>query len=106
MSDDWQEQRGRRAMEAVESYIAGGGPWLYLTVIDHLRETGEARSSVEIEDHFKRNLGIEGVTLACEYLADQKIIGKVSIATHLTKKSNLAVQQLAFVHTEKARNAF
>ena len=79
---------------------------LFRPVIDHLRETGEARSCIEIEDHFRRNLGIEGVTLACEYLADQKIIGKVSISTHLTKKSNIEIQQLAFVHMEKGRNAF
>jgi len=93
------------ALEAVENYIAGRASSLFRPVIDHLRETGEARSCIEIEDHFKRNFGIEGVTLACEYLADQKIIGKVSIATHLTKKSKIAVQQLAFVYMEKTRNA-
>jgi predicted nucleotidyltransferase len=93
------------ALEAVENYIAGRASSLFRPVIDHLRETGEARSCIEIEDHFKRNFGIEGVTLACEYLADQKVIGKVSIATHLTKKSNIAVQQLAFVYMEKTRNA-
>src|SRR5437868_2203091 len=82
---------------------------LFRPVLDHLRETREARSCIEIDDHFKRNFGIEGVTLACEYRADQKIIGKVSIGTHLTKKSNIEVQGLAFVHfvhREKARNAF
>jgi len=93
------------ALEAVENYIAGRASSLFRPVIDHLRETGEARSCIEIEDHFKRNFGIESVTLACEYLADQKVIGKVSIATHLTKKSNIAVQQLAFVYMEKTRNA-
>ena len=40
-------------------------------MIEHLREVGEARSATEIEDHFQRNFGIEGVTGACEYLADQ-----------------------------------
>lgn len=93
------------ALETAESYIGGRASSLFRLVIDHLRETGEARSSTEIEDHFKRNLGIGGVTLACEYLADQKIIGKVSISTHLTRKSNIAVQQLAFVHMEKTGNA-
>ena len=93
------------ALEAVENYIAGRASSLFRPVIDHLRETGEARSCIEIEDHFKRNFGIESVTLACEYLADQKVIGKVSIATHLTKKSNIAVQQLALVYMEKTRNA-
>ena len=94
------------ALEAVENYIARRASSLFRPVIDHLRETGEARSCSEIEDHFKRNFGIEGVTLGCEYLADQNLIGKVSIAAHLTKKSNIEVQQLAFVHMEKARNAF
>jgi predicted nucleotidyltransferase len=94
------------ALEAVESYMAGRAKSLFRPAIDHLQETGEARSCIEIEDHFKRNLGIEGVTLACEYLADQKIIGKVSISAHLTKKSNIEVQQLAFVHLEKGRHAF
>jgi uncharacterized protein len=94
------------ALEAIESYVSGRAPTLFRAVLDHLRETGEARSCIEIEDHFKRNRGIEGATLACEYLADQQLIGKVSIAAHLTKKSNIAVEQLAFVHMEKARNAF
>jgi predicted nucleotidyltransferase len=94
------------ALEAVEDYMAGRAKSLFRPVIDHLRETGEARSCIEIEDHFKRNLGVEGVTLACEYLAGQKIIGKVSISAHLTKKSNIEVQQLAFVHLEKGRHAF
>src|SRR5437016_203724 len=94
------------ALEAIETTMAGRSASLFRPVIDHLRDIGEARSCTEIEDHFKRNFGTEGVTLACEYLADQGIIGKVSIGTHLTRKSNIEVQQLAFVHMEKARNAF
>ena len=59
---------------------------------------GEARSTTEIEDHFKRNFGIEGVTTACEYLADRGLIGKVSTPVQLTKLSNVQVEELAFVH--------
>jgi predicted nucleotidyltransferase len=94
------------ALETIETYMAGRSSSLFQPVVDHLRDAGEARSCSEIEDHFKRNFGIDGVTLACEYLADQKIIGKVSIGAHLTKKSNIEVQELAFVHLQKARNAF
>jgi hypothetical protein len=92
------------ALDAVEGYLAMRAHSLFRPVIDHLRDAGEARSCSEIDDHFKRNFGIEGVTLACEYLADQKIIGKVSIAAHLTKKSNIEVQQLSFAYLEKARH--
>jgi predicted nucleotidyltransferase len=86
------------ALQAADSYIAERAPALFAAVIQHLREVGEARSCREIEHHFKKNLDVSGVTLACEYLADQKLIGKASIAVRLTKKSNVDVQELAFFH--------
>jgi hypothetical protein len=36
------------------------------------------------------------VTTACEYLADQGLIGKASVPVRLTKKSSIDVQELAF----------
>ncbi len=72
-------------------------------MIDHLREVGEARSATEIDDHFKRNFGIEGVTGACEYLADQGLIGKAPLPVRLTKTSNVEVQELAFFYCERRR---
>jgi predicted nucleotidyltransferase len=84
------------ALEAAEAYVAGRAPALFAPLVDYLHEAGEARSSGEIEDHFKRNFNVEGVTTACEYLADQGLIGKASTPVRLTKKSNLEVQELAF----------
>lgn len=87
------------ALETVDTYIAERAASLFALVIDHLREAGEARSCTEIEDHFKRNFNIECVTTACEYLADQGLIGKASTPVRLTKKSNVEVQELAFFYT-------
>ena len=75
-------------------------------MIDHLREVGEARSCTEIEAHFKRNFDVCGVTTACEYLADQGLIGKAAVPVRLTKKSNVDVQELAFFYTEGPRDEF
>lgn len=88
------------ALDAVDAYVAERAPKLFAAIIDHLREVGEARSSTEIEDHFKRNFNVEHVTTACEYLADQGLIGKASTPVRLTKKSNVTVQELAFFYTE------
>jgi predicted nucleotidyltransferase len=88
------------ALEAAEGYLAGEAPTLFAPVIDYLREAGEARSSSEIEDHFKRNLNVECVVTACEYLADQGLVGKASTPARLTKKSNIQVQELAFFSHE------
>ena len=89
------------ALEAIDRYVAERAAKLFALVIEHLREVGEARSCAEIEDHFKRNFDVEGVTTACEYLADQGLIGKASTPIQLTKKSNVEVQELAFFYLEE-----
>ena len=47
-----------------------------------------------------------GVTTACEYLADQGLIGKASTPVQLTKKSNVEVQELAFFYLEERPDGF
>jgi hypothetical protein len=90
------------ALAAIDRYIIERARTLFGLVIEHLRDVGEARSATEIEDHFRRNFGVEGVTGACEYLADQGLIGKVPLAVRLTKKSNVDGEELAFFYTTKA----
>ena len=91
------------AITAVDEYLAARVTQLFGPVLDYLREVGEARSATEIDDHFKRNFGIEGVSGACEYLADQGLIAKVSLPVRLTRKSNVDVQELAFFDNNAAR---
>jgi hypothetical protein len=84
------------ALDAVDRYIADREASLFAPVIDYLRDAGEARSATEIDAHFTRNLDVQCVGAACEYLAERGIIGKVSTPVHLTKKSHVQVQELAF----------
>ena len=84
------------ALAAIDAYMAERAPVLFGTVLEYLREAGEARSATEIDSHFKRNFGVGDVTTACEYLADQGLIGKASTPMRLTKRSNVSVQELAF----------
>jgi uncharacterized protein len=50
---------------------------------------------------------VGGVATACEYLADQGLIGQASMPARLTKKSNVEVQELAFFYigSRQATNA-
>jgi hypothetical protein len=86
------------ALNAIDAYLAGCAATLFRPVLEHLREVGEARSATEIEAHFERNFNLEGVTTACEYLADQGLIAKASVPVQLTRRSNIQVEELAFVH--------
>ena len=49
---------------------------------------------------------VVGVTTACEYLADRGLIGKAAVPAHLTIRSNVDVQELAFFHLEEPPDAF
>ena len=86
----------RAALDAVERYVAERATVLFGLVLDHLREVGEARSCREIESHFTRHFDVAGVTTACEYLADQGLLGKAATPVRVTRTSNVAVQELAF----------
>jgi len=92
-------QRVQAALDAADGYLALHTPRLFAPVVEYLREAGEARSCKEIEDHFKKNAGLDGALTACEYLADRGLIGKASIATRLTRRSTVDVQELAFFFT-------
>jgi uncharacterized protein len=85
-------------LDAVDRYLAVRAPSLFAPVVAYLRDAGEARSATEIDHHFTRHFDIAHVTTACEYLADQGLIGKVSLPVRLTKKSSIDVQELAFVY--------
>jgi len=94
------------ALDAVDDYMARRAAELFAPVIDHLREAGEARSCTEIEDYFQRNYNLSGMTTACEYLADQGLIGKASTPVRLTKKSNVEVQELAFFYAGEPSDGY
>jgi hypothetical protein len=89
------------ALQAIDAYMLDRAPTIFGPVIEHLRDVGEVRSCREIEDHFTRHFDLSGVTLACEYLSDQGLVGKASAPIRLTKRSNLDVQELAFYYVER-----
>jgi hypothetical protein len=93
------------AQDAIDGYVASRAANLFEPVLDYLAEAGDVRTASEIELHFERDAGVSGVMTACEYLADQGLIGKASAPVHLTKKSNIQVQELAFVHVGGAGGA-
>ena len=94
------------ALDAIDAYMAERAPALFRLILDYLREAGEARSATEIETWFKRNYNLEGVTVACEYLADRGLITKASTPVQITRRSNVVLEELAFAYTEADGDEF
>jgi hypothetical protein len=84
------------ALSAVDRFVADRARKIFAPVLEYLRDAGEARSASEIDAHFVKHFGIEGVMTACEYLADQGLIGKAATPVRATKKSTVSLQELAF----------
>jgi hypothetical protein len=94
------------ALSAIDEYLRKRATTVFAPIIEYLTEAGEARSVSEIEHYFQRNLGIEGVTGACEYLADEGLIGKAPLPARLTKRSNIEVSETAFFCGTNVANAW
>jgi predicted nucleotidyltransferase len=84
------------ALETAEAYVDTRAATLFAPLIEYLRDARDVRSTSEIEDHFRRTHGVQGAAVACEYLADQGLLGKASAPARLTRRSNVDVQELAF----------
>lgn len=84
------------ALDAADEYLQHCTAEFGRPIIAWLEAAGEARSCTEIDAHFARTLGVEGVSATCEYLADQGTLGRASVTSRLTKKSTADVQELAF----------
>jgi predicted nucleotidyltransferase len=106
LNEQKRPEKLKAALEAVDTYVADRAQTVFAPVIEHLREAGEVRSCQEIEDHFKKNFDMSGVTAACEYLADQGLIGKASTSVRLTRKSNIEVEELAFFSLADSPDAY
>ncbi len=94
------------ALAAIDQYLLKRASRVFAPIVAHLTEAGEARSATEIDHHFQRNFGIEGVSSVCEYLADQGLIGKAPLPVRLTKRSNIAVNELAFFRGTSVTDAW
>jgi uncharacterized protein len=88
--------RVEAALSAIDAYLRDLAPRAFAPILEYLREAGEPRSVRDIDHHFARNFNVGGVATACEYLADEGVIGKASTPVRITKRSNVMVQEMAF----------
>lgn len=68
----------------------------FAPVLSYLAECGGLRSASEIGHDFKRQMGVEGVEMALEWLAVEGIVQKMSTPVRLMEKSRVSVEEAAF----------
>jgi predicted nucleotidyltransferase len=88
----------RTAIDTINGYIMRHASHIFKPLLDYLAESGSLRSATEISDYFSKQMQVEGVDSACEWLADENVIRKVSSPVRLTEKSRVSVEETAYYY--------
>lgn len=92
-------ERLEKGIDVIDHYLEDKADLLFAPVLDYLRAAfGEPRSATQIEHYFQRNFGIRGITMACEWLSDIGRIEKASTPVKLTTRSQVQVDEVAFLY--------
>lgn len=85
------------AIQQIYNYLFERQQVLFKPILDYLSAAGSVRSTSEIEEYLqKRQEG--GLSLCCEWLADQGIIQKVATPLRLTEKSRVTLDEMAYYY--------
>lgn len=88
-----------QGIDVIDDYLEEKADLLFGPVLEYLRAAfGEPRSATQIEHYFKRNFGINGISTACEWLSDIGRIEKASTPVKLTTRSQVQVDEVAFLY--------
>lgn len=92
------EQTLEFAIEQIRTYLLERVPTVFQPILDYLAESASVRSATEINDHFHKHMQIDCIETACEWLADENIIRKVSAPVRVTEKSRVCVEESAYYY--------
>jgi hypothetical protein len=82
----------------VHAYLDANVHAFFRPLFDYLAEAREPRTVTELNDHFQKRAQTDMLPLACEWLADRGLIGRISAPLRLTEKSRVTVDEAAYYH--------
>jgi hypothetical protein len=88
----------RAAIGTINAYLMRHMSNIFKPILDYLAGSGTLRSATEISDYFSKQMQVNNIDSACEWLADENIIRKVSSPVRLTEKSRVSVEETAYYY--------
>jgi hypothetical protein len=82
----------------IHAYLDANVQAFFRPLFAYLAEAGEPRSVTELNDHFQKRAQTESIALACEWLADKGLLGRISAPLRLTEKSRVTVEEAAYYY--------
>jgi hypothetical protein len=85
-------------LASINAYLDANVATFFRPLFDYLAEVAEPRSVTELDDHFRKRAQTEMISMACEWLADKGLIGRISAPLRLTEKSRVTVEEAAYYY--------
>lgn len=93
-------KRLRVALDAISNYLQVNAKTIFEPILSYLADEGVIRSMTEISHYFERHYSLEGVDIACEWLADEGFLHKMAVPVRLTNRSHVNVEEAAYSYRE------
>jgi hypothetical protein len=90
-----------RALRRIDGYLRERAPVLFRPILAYLAEADGPRSASDLGHHFARHLNLEALEPACEWLADEGLIVKVSAPVRISEKSRVDLPEAAYHHAAR-----
>lgn len=81
---------------AVDDYLDARTDRCFGPVLEFLDGWGGPCGARELNQHFERQMGVQGVDLACDWLAERGHVEAVGLPVRLTKDSRVSVDEVAY----------
>lgn len=95
------ERAMRRALDLIDTYLTERTEIIFKPILDYLLDAQEPRTASDLDAHFQKQLqGDSLYGFAYEWLVDKGIVDKLSVPIHLTKKSQVTVDEAAYFYDE------
>ena len=89
--------------ERIEAYLLERADRIFAPLLDYLAEARDPRSLSDINAHFRKPLRNIELFLICGWLAEKGILYRMAVPLRLTRKSRVAVEEVAFYYDIQGR---
>ena len=83
-------------LEAIEQYLDDHTELCFAPLLELLAQAAAPVGSRELNQHFSRQMGITGIDIACDWLAERGFLEKLALPIRLTKSSRVSVHEAAY----------
>jgi predicted nucleotidyltransferase len=93
----------QQQLDRIQAYLLERADRIFAPLLDYLAEAGDPRTLSAINAHFGPKLAHAELFLVCDWLAEQGILEKMAAPLRLTRKSQVAVEEVAFYYDNSRR---